>query len=190
MGWSVKARVKRLLKRFRKAERGVTAIEFAFVGPPFIYLLCCIFETGLMLFSEYVIENGVASAARMIRTGQVQSAAGMNKAAFKKLVCGKMATFLVCDENLKIDIRTFPTFAAVNMPPAIVNGALSANVTAGAQFSCGGPSQVVVVRTYYTWKLFMPGVSKLANLNGGYRLLTSGAAFRNEPFPAPGAPAC
>jgi Flp pilus assembly protein TadG len=175
-----------ILRRFKKNQDGVSAIEFAFVGPPFIYLLCCIFETGIMLFSEYVIENGVAQAARMIRTGQVD-AQGMTKSKFKDVVCGKMATFLKCNENLFVDVRSFDTFAAITIPPAIDNGELSNSVTAGAQWSPGCPTKVVVVRTYYTWKLFTPGVSKLANLSGGRRLLTSGAAFRNEPFPPSGA---
>jgi len=39
-----------------------------------------------------------------------------------------------------------------------------------------------VVRAYYEWKLFVPGLSELANLSGGRRTLTSSAAFRNEPY--------
>src|SRR5436853_3683647 len=92
-----------LLRRFRKAEGGMTAIEFAFVGGPFLYLLCVIFETGLMLFSEYVIENGVADAARMIRTGQVQSGS-MSASDFKNVVCGGLASFLQCSSNLYLDV--------------------------------------------------------------------------------------
>jgi Flp pilus assembly protein TadG len=42
------------------------------VAPPFFMLLLAIFEVGIMLFSEYVIEHGVGQAARMIRTGEVQ----------------------------------------------------------------------------------------------------------------------
>ena len=40
------------MKRFSKSDRGVTAIEFAMVGGPFIYLMGVIFETGLMLFTD------------------------------------------------------------------------------------------------------------------------------------------
>ena len=84
-------------------------------------------------------------------------------------------------------VRSFDTFAAITIPPAIAAGELSPAVTTGAQWKPGCPTKVVVVRTYYTWKLFTPGISKLANLSGGRRLLTSGAAFRNEPFPPTGA---
>ena len=173
---------KGLFARFRKSESGVTAIEFAFVGGPFLYLLLVIFETAIMLFSEYTIENAVSQASRQIRTGQAQNA-GMTKAGFKTLVCSNVPAYLDCDSNLNIDVRKFTTFAAVSMPPALdSSGNLSTSVTTGGQFQAGGPMEVVVVRTYYTWALFVPGISKLANMGGNKRLLTSGAAFRSEPY--------
>ena len=161
----------------------MTAIEFAFVGGPFLYLLCVIFETGLMLFSEYVIENGVADAARMIRTGQVQSGS-MTAGDFKNLVCGSLASFLKCSTNLYLDVRRFTAFSDIILPPPIKNGDLSTDVSTGASFQPGGPMDVVVVRAYYTWTLYVPGLDHLANISGNRRLLSAGAAFRNEPFPA------
>jgi Flp pilus assembly protein TadG len=181
MWWRKNRRKTGLLKRFRKSQGGMTAIEFAFVGGPFLYLLGVIFETGLMLFSEYIVENGVADASRMIRTGQVQ-AQGMTAADFKNVVCGRLATFLDCANNLHIDVRRFNTFADISLPAPIKDGELTKDVTKDASFQPGDPMQVVVVRAYYEWKLFLPGLSQLSNLSGGRRLLTAGAAFRNEPF--------
>lgn len=173
-----------LLKRFTKDSKGVTAIEFAMVGAPFLYLMGCIFETGLMLFSEYIIENGVAQASRMIRTGEVQTQ-GITQAKFKNIVCGNLASFLDCKTNLNIDVRKFTAFKDVNLPPSMNGEVLSDDVTTGAKYETGGPMEVVVVRAYYQWQLFMPGMTQLANLAGGKRLLTAGAAFRNEPYPVP-----
>jgi Flp pilus assembly protein TadG len=170
-----------LLGRFKKSQEGVTAIEFAMVGGPFLYLLGVIFETGLMLFSEYVIENGVSQSARMIRTGQAQ-AAKMSASDFKTQVCGRVLAFLDCGNKLHVDVRRFTAFADVVMPNPTANNELTDDVTKNAQFQPGGPMEVVVVRAYYEWKLFMPGISQLANISGGRRLLSSGAAFRNEPF--------
>ncbi len=170
-----------LLRLFKKSDRGVTAIEFAMVAGPFLYLLGFIFETGIMLFSEYVIENGVAQAARQIRTGEIQSG-GVTKAQFKDVVCGKLATFLHCQQKLHVDVRSFPTFAAIALPNPRNGTNLSTNVTTNAQFKPGNQLCVAVVRTYYEWELFMPGISMLANLGDDRRLLTAGAVFRNEPF--------
>ena len=186
MRWNRDGTCLSLLRRFKGSDSGVTAIEFAMVGGPFIYLLGVIFETSLMLLSEYVIENGVAEAARTIRTGQVQNGGGMTEAQFKNVVCGTLASFLDCNENLNIDVRKFAAFADINIPPAIANGDLTADVTTGSKFDPGARMEVVVVRAYYSWKLFMPGFSRLANMNNGVRLLTAGTVFRNEPFRAAG----
>lgn len=172
---------RRLLKRFTKSEKGVTAIEFAMVAGPFLFLLGVIFETGIMLFSEYVIENGVAQAARMIRTGEVQTQ-GITKDQFKTIVCGKLAVYLRCADKLHVDVRNFPNFTSISLPNPVNGGNLSPDVTQNAQFTPGARLTVTVVRTYYEWKLVIPGISMLANLGNDRRLLTAGAAFRNEPF--------
>jgi Flp pilus assembly protein TadG len=172
---------KSLLGRFWKSKDGVTAIEFAMVGGPFLYLLCVIFETGLMLFSEYIIENGVARASRMIRTGQAQIS-NMSAAQFKTQICGNLAAYLDCTNNLHVDVRKFANFASISLPNAYNGKELSADVTTSAKFQTGTALEVVVVRVYYEWHLFVPGLSELANLSAGRRSLSAGAAFRNEPF--------
>jgi hypothetical protein len=81
-----------------------------------------------------------------------------------------------------VDVRRFTTFAAVSLPPAVVNGQLDAQATTNSAFTPGAPLDVVVVRTFYDWKLFTPGISKLANVGSDRRILTASAAFRNEPY--------
>ena len=174
-----------LFGRFKKSESGVTAIEFAMVGGPFLYLLLVIFETAVMLFSEYIIENGVSQAARQIRTGQVQIA-GSTKAQFKTLVCSHIPAYLNCATKLNIDVRRFANFASVSLPPPLDgDGNLTPGVSSASEYRPGNPLEVVVVRTYYAWDLHVPGLSMLANMGANQRLLTSGAAFRNEPYTAP-----
>lgn len=174
---------KTFLGRFRRNEDGVTAIEFAMVGGPFLYLLLVIFETAIMLFSEYAIENGLAQAARQIRTGQVQTGTGNSKASFKTLVCSNIPAYLDCNTKLNIDVRSFPAFSNIAIPAALdAQGNLTAAVTTGSQFSAGTQLQVVVVRSYYAWDLVVPGISMLANMSGNQRLLTAGVVFRNEPY--------
>jgi hypothetical protein len=51
-----------------------------------------------------------------------------------------------------------------------------------SNFEPGDPLQVVVVRVYYEWSLFAPGMTYMANMSDGRRLLAAGAAFRNEPY--------
>ena len=151
------------------------------VAPPFFALMLAIFEVGIMLFSEYVIEHGVGKASRMIRTGEVQTA-DMTVTEFKDLVCGNLAGYLDCASNLHVDVRKFADFDAVVLPaPLDADGELSSEVT-GDAYDPGEPYNVVVVRVYYSWSLFTPGLSHMSNMSDGQRLLAAGAAFRNEPY--------
>jgi Flp pilus assembly protein TadG len=169
-------------KRYRSNEKGATAIEFAFVGAPFLYLLMVIFETGLMLFAEYAIQNGTANAARMIRTGEVQ-ASSMSAEDFKEEICTNLEAFLNCKATINVDVQSFADFASVSTSTAIdADGNLTPDVTTGAQFEPGNALDVSIVRVYYPWQLYVPLLSQLSNMSGQRRLLTAGAAFRNEPF--------
>jgi Flp pilus assembly protein TadG len=174
-----------ILRKYQRSQSGVTAVEFAIVAPPFLALMMAIFETGIMLFSEYVIEHGVGKASRMIRTGEVQTA-NMSKSEFKTLVCGKLAAFLDCDTNLHVVVRSFSKFSDVTaLSPLNDDGELTAAATSGA-YAPGDPYQVVVVNVYYEWSLFTPGMTYMANMADGKRLLAAGAAFRNEPYASTG----
>jgi Flp pilus assembly protein TadG len=167
---------------FRRNDDGAAALEFAFVAAPFLWVMMAIFEVGLVLLSEYAIETGTEEAGRMIRTGQVQTQ-GLSKQQFKDIVCaGIAAKMLDCKNKLYVDVRRFTSFAAVSLPPAVVNGQLDAQATTNSAFTPGAPLDVVVVRTFYDWKLFTPGISKLANVGSDRRILTASTAFRNEPY--------
>ena len=179
------------LARFLKQDKGATAVEFGFVGIPFFYLLCVIFETGLILFTEYTLENGTAQTARLIRTGQAQTD-GMSAAQFKTAICDKIV-FLDCASKLHVDVRKYTDFESVSTPGSITtdedgNSEISDDISVSAQFDMGGPEDVVVVRAYYDWKLFVPGIpgmSSMATLQNSRRLLSASFAFRNEPYIAP-----
>lgn len=171
-----------LFKRFSRNQDGVMAIEFAFLALPFIGTLFAILEIALMFSAGQMLESGVNTAARMIRTGQVQ-AQGLSSSAFKDLVCANIPGILDCQNGLKVDVRSFENFGGITLPATtdddgeLIEGAFT--------FVPGNPSEVVVVRAYYAWSLILPGkFSGLSNMAGNKRMLASAATFRNEPFVA------
>ena len=62
-------------KAWLRSDQGSAAIEFAFVAPVFFALMLGILEIGVMMFAQFALQNSVMDAARLIRTGQVHSAA-------------------------------------------------------------------------------------------------------------------
>jgi Flp pilus assembly protein TadG len=170
----------KLLARFRRDERGVTAVEFGLVALPFIGLLLATLETAVLYYAGQSLENAVANSARLIRTGQAQQQ-GMSSDQFKQSICDQTGAMFDCTSGLKLDVKTFATFDSIDLkPPVDANG----NLNTTFSFAMGKGGDIVVIRAFYEWPTF----SKLLGLNysnlaDGNHLLSATAAFKNEPFP-------
>lgn len=169
----------RLLHRFGVEKRGATAIEFAILAFPFLAICGAITETGLMYFTESVLDQSVSDAARLIKTGQAQNNS-MSVADFKSAVCDKMFDLFDCSNKIYVDSQVLASFAdATTALPLDPDG----NLLDSTSFNMGSTSQIVEVRIFLPWtRLFsLLPVSGSAGANGTI-LLNATAIFRNEPF--------
>src|SRR5262245_61374441 len=103
-------RTVRFLGRFGRAQKGVAAVEFAIIAIPFFLLLYAVIDTGLVFFAQSTLENGVATAARQIKTGQAQTS-NMSQTQFRTLICNQIKMLLKCDARLGVDVRRFTSFS-------------------------------------------------------------------------------
>jgi Flp pilus assembly protein TadG len=171
--------VTKALRRFRGNRRGSAAVEFALVAPIFFALLFAIIETAMVFFAGQVLETVTQDSARMIMTGQAQNA-GYSQSQFKTYVCGKVSVLFDCANGIYVDVKSYPAFSGVSINDPIDSGK---NFVPPNNYSPGGPGDIVVVRLFYQWPLFVTGLGyNIANLSGSKRLLTATAAFRNEPY--------
>jgi len=175
-------RVARGISCWRKDDSGVTAIEFAIVGMPFLMFLYGIIGIGLYFFTTFTLENGLEQASRLIRTGQAQKA-NMTDVQFKNTVCSFIPGFVDCQNKLLVNVRSF---AEADMTPAISrneclnNGSLT-NLTT---YSPGTANQVVLVTLCFEWEFAnkIPFI-RLGDMASGSRLIQAAAVFRTEPYP-------
>ena len=167
-----------VLGRFRRNRRGSAVVQFALVAPMFFALLFAIIETALMFFASQVLETITQNSARMILTGQAQSA-NYTQAQFASYVCSQVPALFSCP-NIYIDVESYSSFSSININRQIdANG----NFINNMQYSPGGPGDIVVVRLFYQWPIFVTGLGyNIANMAGSYRLLVATAAFQNEPY--------
>jgi Flp pilus assembly protein TadG len=165
-------------RRFRRNRRGSAAVEFAMIAPMFIALLFAIIETGLVFYASQVLETVTQDSARMIMTGQAQNAS-YTQAQFKAYVCSQVVALFDCTNGIYVDVQSYSSFGSVNVTDPIT----AKTFVPPNNYSPGGPSDIVVVRVFYQWPIFVTGLGfNLSNLNGSKRLLTATAAFQNEPF--------
>lgn len=174
-------RRRRFFRRLRRdADKGSAALEFAFIAPVFFVLLMGTIEAALIFFAQAALQNAVTEAGRMVRTGQVQNA-GLTQAQFRDKICAAVTPLMACDSNLLVDVESFGSYGGVSYPsPLDGKGALNADMN---NFNPGAPCTVVLVRAFYTWQVFSPGLNWfLVNMAGNYHLLSAASAFRNEPY--------
>jgi Flp pilus assembly protein TadG len=177
------ASVNNALRRFRRNRRGSAAVEFALVAPVFFALLFAIIETAIVFFAGQVLETVTQDSARIVQTGQAQAAA-YDAANFKKLVvCTRPLANLLfdCMGGVSVDVQSYP--AGFNS--VVITDPIDAakNFTNNMQYNPGTAGEIVVVRAFYQWPLFVTGLGyNISNLSGSKRLLSATAAFRNEPY--------
>lgn len=165
---------------FARDSRGATAVEFALVAAPFLALIIALIQTFLVFFAQQTLETIVRQSARLVRTGQVQSAQ-MTQAAFKQKVCDQIVILFNCN-GLMVDMQVATSWTSANtgMPTLTFDG--SGKVTNTWQYDPGDAGDIVVLRVMYVWPVMLgPLGFNLSNLSDGNRLIMSSAAFQNEP---------
>jgi Flp pilus assembly protein TadG len=180
------------LRRFGRAERGATAVEFALVSVPLLMLILGTLELAMVILVITSLETATEYAGRRIRTGEFQTGGANSKADFAGLVCQQMGWLQAqCATSLTVDVRVFNDFQSLAanqpIPPGNFNGANPPTC-----FAPGQPGDIVLVRAYFNWPLIAPVLSLMNNSGGGMRVVSSATAFRNEPYNnnPPGGAAC
>jgi Flp pilus assembly protein TadG len=169
----------RTARRLIKQQDGAAAVEFALVAAPFLALVFAIMETAVVFFAGQALETAVADSSRLIMTGQAQTQ-GLSASGFKNAVCAKIYGLFDCQNGVYVDVKTFTSFGSVSMPTPVD---ASGNFQNNFSYQPGGPGDIVVVRLFYQYPVYVSLLGfNLSNVNGGKRLLAATAAFRNEPY--------
>jgi Flp pilus assembly protein TadG len=166
------------MRRLVRQQDGAVAVEFGLVAAPFLALVFAIMETAIIFFAGQALETAVADSSRLIMTGQAQNAS-YTASSFKDAVCAKIFGLFDCKNGVFVDVQKFSSFASVTNTSPISNGVF----TPPNNYNPGGPGDIVMVRLFYQWPVYVSLLGfDLSNLNGGKRLLAATAAFRNEPY--------
>ena len=179
-------------------QKGITAVEMAFVGPPFFLLLAAIFELGLKLTTQSVLDGAARDAARLIRTGQVQSQ-GSPITVFQNLLCSEVSSVISasdCANKIVFEVQVFSSFGSVSFTPCTQTASQTGNGTV-CSFSAGTGGNIVGVQASYPRPFIIPwvgaclsggscwaglGTANVTNPGSGTATLTSTVIFQNEPF--------
>ena len=157
------------LRRLRHDRSGATAIDFAIMAPLAVIGLFGILEIAMMFFGAQLLETATQDTTRLIMTGQVKSAT-VTKDAFKEMVCEKVKVLLNCS-YLYVDAQAYSSMSEPTFDSPIEDGKFVDNT----KFITGKAGDIVVVRTFYAWPVYLTGFFGYdqSNLEGGKRLLSA-----------------
>jgi len=172
---------------------GATAVEFALIGLPFIFMIFTIIELALIMVLSISLEDAASNMARKIRVGlyvapgdTVTSTTGtqLDLTDFKTHLCGYiyLVPASMCTAQVQVDIRPFTSFSTVDLPSPITSGTFNASTLC---YYSGSEGSIVLMRVYYLWPLI--GAFWLGGLNDVSAYTTSGGSTSTGQWAAIGA---
>jgi Flp pilus assembly protein TadG len=171
-------RIKRWLKTID--DRGAAAVEFGIDGSAFMMMLLACFEFGYMLFIQSVLDNAARDAARLIRTGQVQTS-GSPTSTYSTLLCNEVGAVIGCG-NLVYQALVFNdwTSAQTSLETPLTRSSNGTFTSSG--FNPGTAGQIMVVTVAYNYSFFTPWIASLLGSSSNSAGLISTVVFQNEPY--------
>ncbi|MEZ5836407.1 MAG: pilus assembly protein [Geminicoccaceae bacterium] len=168
------------LRLLRDNCSGVSAVEFALLGPVFISLIVAIMELGLFFGDRAIIDHAVQRGARVARIGYVDGVR-TNQALFQQALCGGLVLIRCTDISYSVK-------AYSHLPSSTLDTTLDEDGNlADVSFNLGGPSDTVVVTAVYTHRFVSPFGARLlvSDGSGSTVPIIAHVVIKNEPFPLP-----
>jgi hypothetical protein len=166
-----------IFKSWVRSEDGVTAVEFSLLFTPFLMLTLGILELAIMFTSASLLEGATSSAARMIRTGELQQAVGDPQTNFENALC-EFATVLIDCNDIEVEVQEMTSFSDFgSMGPQYEDGAFQSR-----GFDAGCADERVLVRTVYEYSMLTPLVGTLLSGGDGVMEFMSTIVLQTEPY--------
>jgi Flp pilus assembly protein TadG len=173
-----------LLRRLAQDEGGASAIEFALVAIPLLMFIFGIIGYGLFFLNQTWLKYSVDSAARIVRTGELNTAgakgAPITVGEFQSRVCSYAKPVLDCGK-ISVLVTHASNWSGITPPSCTgsggdMSGSTGASGDALTKYT-GGASEVVLVTACYRWDL----AAKLPYLTLP-SILAASTAFKTEPY--------
>ena len=162
--------------KWKTNEEGATAIEFSMLIIPYLMLSLGIIELSLMFTSASLLEGATGSAARLIRTGQLQQSGQDPETVFRDALCDFAVVLIECNDVV-IEVVTLDDYGDYSDPVYDGSGDM---VSSG--FNVGGSDAKVLIRVAYRYSMITPLVGPILNGADGSTVFMSTIVLQTEPY--------
>lgn len=173
--------IARLFRRGLRQE-GSATIEFVIVFPVFIVMFLNVFEIGLYMTEDVMLNHGVNVAVRALRLSAGDST--ITHVDVRKKICDNALVLEDCNNRLKIELVQIDPDTWTMPDPNADCIDTNSDVTPVVNFSTGNDGSIMFLRACLLADPFFPGTGLAAAMpkdDAGYYQLIATSAFANEP---------
>jgi hypothetical protein len=170
------------IRAFARDERATSTIEFVIMFPVVITLFVAVFETGMILTRQVLLERSLDEAVRILRLAQ-----GLTLTAddIEEAICDNTSAIPRCDEVLVVDLRRINRSTYdIPTPDVVCVNRNDITVNPGNLFQQGQDNELILIRTCAIIDRILPFSGFALNLvrddTGGIHI-TAASVFVNEP---------
>ena len=184
-------------RRFLRDRRGATAVEFAILGLPFLLAMLAILEYGYVYLIGASLDNATTTAARLVRTGQVQTTSitytdpvtgkpaqtsvPITADQFASIVCSNMSWIGNCKSQIVVSSQLESSWTGQTSFPPTANGAMQPQ--SAMPFNVGADNCIILIHSYLPWTMVTPSLwASATKLNNNSVVLGAASLIVNEPY--------
>lgn len=166
-------------RRFHRDQSGATAVEFALLIGPFLFLLLGVLEVSAQYFMTTAVDYAVQRTARLVRTGQAQTQ-NLVAADLRQAMCADILNLFDCEHNSYISVEELGNLNATSYALPVKSSGAFVN---DAKLNMGVGGSYVIVRGFFQFSPLLDVFGALKpRLSNGNHLVVASVLFRNEPF--------
>ena len=168
-----------LLAGWARKKDGTTAVEFSLLCIPYFMLTIGVIELSMMYAAATLLEGATNSAARLIRTGQIQQSGDPDpEQLFRDALCNYATTLINCNDVV-IEVVPMASFSDYDSlaPTYDADGNM---VSQG--FDAGGSEDRMLIRTAYRYEMMNPFTGVLLVGPSNSKLFMSTIVIQTEPY--------
>lgn len=177
-------KLRKKLKRFRSDEGGYSTAEFVIVATTFLTAFFWIFETGLIMTKQMMLERAIDMTVRDLRLYTVPPTKLPSENIYqwaKRKTCENALVFKDCEANLHLEMDTFNPATGYAKNYKCVDRAENDLNPLGV-FTPNQRSEIMYIRACVRVDPMMPnGIALFPGVNDEGIPLVADTAFMNEP---------
>lgn len=170
------------IRAFARDDRATATMEFVIMFPVVITMFIAVFETGMILSRQVLLERSLDEAVRILRLAQGLT---LTAADIEQAICDNTRAIPNCNDVLVVDLRRIDTSTyAIPTPDVACINRNDVTIAPENQFQQGQDNELILIRTCAIVDRLLPfsgfGLNLVRDDTGGLHMVAA-SVFVNEP---------